>query len=303
MTSDAAVVSLDLDQIGDRLGRFRLHQPEAERVMVASLRRYGQISPVVVFVRAGHYELIDGFKRRSAFREAGQESRLAVRVLETDEKGAKVAMLALNRAGSRTCELEEAWIVFALVRQDKLAQMEVAELLGRTPSWVCRRLALIEKLGKEAKEELRLGLLSATSARHVARLPRGNQPALLAGIRREALSVRELDSVVDLLLAAPGGVQQRLILDDPREALLQARVVPLPSRDPRLSPAGARVWKRLGILLEALDHMDEWLAVRARAGLRARDRRVLAPRFERLARHANSMAVGCREVTGEWQRG
>jgi len=47
--------------------------------------------------------------------------------------------------------------------------------------------------------------------------------------------------------------------------------------------------------------MDDWLTVRARTGLTARDRRVLAPRFERLARDANSVAVQCREVLGEWQ--
>jgi ParB family chromosome partitioning protein len=301
VTNEAPVVGLDLDQIGDRLGCFRLHQPKAERAMAASLRRYGQISPVVVFVRAGHYELIDGFKRRAALREVGQGSHLAARVLETDEKGAKAAMLGLNH-GSRPCELEEAWIIFALVREDRLAQVEVAELLGRTPSWVCRRLALIEKLGEEAKEELRLGLLSASSARHVARLPRGNQPAVLALIRREALSVRELGGVVDLLLAASGEQQQRFILDDPREALLQAQAVPVPGRDPRLSGPGAQVWRRLGVLLEALGHMDDWLTVRGRAGLTARDRLVLAPRFERLARDAGSVAVQCREVLGEWQR-
>jgi ParB-like chromosome segregation protein Spo0J len=303
MTSEAPVIGLDLDQIGDRLGRFRLCQPEAERVMVASLRRYGQISPVVVFVRFGHYELVDGFKRRAAFREAGQGSRVSARVLETDEKGAKVAMLALNRAGSRACELEEAWVVFALVREDKLSQLEVAELLGRTPSWVCRRLGLIEKLGEEAKEELRLGLLSATAARHVARLPRGNQVELLALIRREGLTVRELSGVVDLLVAAPGERQQRLILGDPREALLGARAVPAPRRDPRLSPAGARVFKRLESLLEGLHRMDEWLGISARARLTARDRRVLAPGLERLAEAGSSVAIRCREVLREWQRG
>jgi ParB-like chromosome segregation protein Spo0J len=302
VTSEAAVVGLDLDQIGDRLGRLRLHQPEAERAMVASLRRYGQISPVVVFVCAGHYELIDGFKRRAALRAVDQGSRLAARVLETDEKGAKAAMLGLNRIGSRARELEEAWVVFALVREDGLAQVEVAELLGRTPSWVCRRLALIEKLGDEAKDELRLGLLSATAARHVARLPRGNQPAVLGLIRREALTVRELGAVVDLLLAAPGEPQQRFVLDDPRQALLQARAVPVPGRDPRLSAAGAQVWKRLGVLLEALGHMDDWLTVRARTSLTACDRRVLAPCFERLTRDASSVAIQCREVLGEWQR-
>ncbi len=303
VTSEAPVIGVDLDQLGDRFGRFRLQQPEAERAMVASLRRYGQISPVVVFVHAGQYELIDGFKRRSALREVGQTSRLTARVLETDQKGAKVAMLALNGAGRRACELEEAWIVFALVREDKLAQLEVATLLGRTPSWVCRRLALIEKLGEDARAERGLGLLSASAARHVSRLPRGNQRPVLELIRNEKLSVRELGAVVDLLLTARHEEQRRLILDDPREALLAARTVPAPGRDPRLSAAGVQVWKRLAGLLEALGRMDEWFALRARSALSARDRLVLAPRLERLARDASSVAIQCREAIGEWQRG
>lgn len=300
MSHETGVVGLDVDQIGDRLGRFRLHQPEAERAMRASLQRYGQVSPVVVFVHAGQYELIDGYKRQSAFREMG-ESRVSARVLETDDKGAKAAMLGLNRATSRACELEEAWIVFALVREDKLTQVEVAVLLGRTASWVCRRLGLIEKLGDEAREDLRLGLLSATAARQVARLPRGNQRAVLDVVRREALSVRELGAVVDLLQTAPGQEQQRFILEAPREALEQARAAPVPGRDPRLSAAGALAWKRLATLLEMLGQMDGWLSVRSRSGLTARDRLVLGPRVERLAREANSVAVQCREVLGEWQ--
>jgi ParB-like chromosome segregation protein Spo0J len=303
VTSEAAVIGLDLDQIGDRLGRFRLQQPGAERAMAASLRRYGQVSPVVVFVHAGQYELVDGFKRRAALREVDQASRLTARVLETDQKGAKVAMLALNGAGRRVCELEEAWIVFALVREDQLAQIEVAQLLGRAPSWVCRRLALIEKLGEDAREELRLGLLSASAARHVTRLPRGNQRPLLDLIRNERLSVRELGAVVDLLLAARDEEQRRFILDDPREALLAARTVPAPGRDPRLSTVGVQVWRRLGGLFEALGRMDEWFTFHARTALTARDRLILAPRLERLARDASSVAIQCREVIGEWQRG
>ena len=301
-SGEAPVLGLDVDQIGDRFGRLRLRQPAAERAMLVSVKRWGQISPIVVFVHAGHYELIDGFKRVAALRELGQGSRLAARVLETDDRGAKAAMLLLNRAGSRACELEEAWIVFALVREDQLAQIEVADLLGHTPSWVCRRLALVEKLGEEAKEELRLGLLSATAARHVARLPRGNQPAVLDLIRRETLTVRELDGVVDLLLAAPGEEQRRFVLEDPREALLQARTVPAPARDPRLSNAGAQIWKRLALLMEMLCQIDGWLTVRARGGLTPRDRQVLAPRLERLARDATSVAVQCREVLGDWSR-
>ncbi|MBI3179618.1 MAG: hypothetical protein HYZ27_08140 [Deltaproteobacteria bacterium] len=121
-------------------------------------------------------------------------------------------------------------------------------------------------------------------------------------IRREALTVRELDGVVELLLAATGEEQRRFVLADPREALLQARAVPVPSRDPRLSQAGARIWKRLALVLEILGQIDGWLAVQARSGLTARDRQVLAPRLEWLTRDATSVAVQCREVLADWSR-
>src|SRR5487761_2103373 len=86
----------------------------------------------------------------------------------------------------------KSWIVHALVREDGLSQVEVAELLGRHKSWVCRRLALIERLGPKARDELRVGLLSPTSARQIVRLPEGNQAEVLAAIRRESLSSAEL---------------------------------------------------------------------------------------------------------------
>jgi len=41
---------LRLDQIGQSYARYRLHVPEAERGMMQSLDRYGQISPIVVCV-------------------------------------------------------------------------------------------------------------------------------------------------------------------------------------------------------------------------------------------------------------
>lgn len=300
--SGGEVVELALDEIGDHFGRYRLHTPAAERAMARSLRRYGQVSPVVVCRRQGRHELIDGFKRLAGARSLGDMACLAARVMEANDTAAKAAMYGLNRAGGRTSELEEAWIVFALVREDGLAQVEVAELLGRHKTWVCRRLALVEKLGEEAKEELRVGLLSPTSARHVARLPQGNQPELLGVIRREALTVHELDGVVNLLLSAPSTEQQRYILGSPREALSQAGGKPLPARDPRLSPAGSQVWRRLGLLLDLLGRMESWLTREGRAGLTPRDRQVLSPRFERLARDATSVAMLTRDLVSEMVR-
>ena len=293
---------LPVEEIGECYGRYRLYLPEAERAMARSLERYGQLSPVVVCRRQDRYELIDGFKRLGAARSLARMSHLSARLLEADERTAKAAIYGLNRAGGRTRELEEAWIIQALVREDGLSQVEVAELLGRHKSWVCRRLALIERLGAEAREELRVGLLSPTAARQLVRLPEGNQTEVLPVIRREALSVAELTGVVDLLLQSPGREQQAYVLTQPREALSQAKGFLPAVRDPRLSEAGNQIGKRLGILLDLLGRMEVWLAHRGRTGLTPQDRAVLSPRFQRLAREAASVAALSQDLVSELEK-
>lgn len=293
------LLELKPEEIGEHYGRYRLHVPEAERAMAKSLERYGQLSPVVVCRRNDRYELIDGFKRLGAVRRLAQFEHLSARLMEADERTVKAAIYGLNRAGGRTRELEEAWIIHALVREDGMSQVEVAELLGRHKSWVCRRLALIERLGPKARDELRVGLLSPTAARQIVRLPQGNQAEVLEAARREALSGAELAAVVDIWLGCADRSQQQYILAHPREALSQAKGVVPTGRDPRLSEAGNRVWKRVGLLLDVLGRMEVWLAHHGRAGLTAEDRAILAPRFERLSRDAASVAALSRDLVAE----
>jgi len=293
------LLELKAEEIGEHYGRYRLHVPEAERAMARSLERYGQLSPVVVCCRNDRYELVDGFKRLGAARQLTQFGPLSARLMEADERTVKAAIYGLNRAGGRTRELEEAWIIHALVREDGMSQVEVAELLGRHKSWVCRRLALLERLGAKARDDLRVGLLSPTAARQIVRLPQGNQAEVLDAVRREALSSAELAGVVDLWLGCGDRSQQQYILAHPREALTQAKGAIPASRDPRLSEAGNKVWKRVGLLLDVLGSMEVWLAHRGRAGLTADDRTVLAPRFERLSREGASVAALSRDLVAE----
>ena len=92
---------------------------------------------------------------------------LSARLLDADERVAKAAIYGLNHVSRQTHELEEAWIVQALVREDGLSQVEAAELLGRHKSWVCRRLALLEKLSAEVRSDLEVGVLPPSLARHI----------------------------------------------------------------------------------------------------------------------------------------
>ena len=158
------VQPVPLERLGQRYRRYRLADPSAEEAMAGSLRRWGQLSPVVACVRGNDLELLDGFKRWSAARQASGLSSLSVRVVELDEPLAKAAILGLNRGQRAARELEEAWIVQALVRDDGLTQVEAAQLLGQHKSWVCRRLAMLERLSGSVVEDLRLGLLGPALA-------------------------------------------------------------------------------------------------------------------------------------------
>ena len=291
---------LAVDQLGQRYRRYRLPDPEAEAAMVTSLRRYGQQTPLVVCVREEAHEVLDGFKRLAAARSLDLKM-LATRLVEADERLAKATILGLNQTGRRTQDWEEAWIVCALVREDGLTQEEVAELLTRHKSWVCRRLALVEKLAEAARNDLQLGLLSVTAARSLVRLPAGNQVNLLTTLHRDKLTATELDGVVDLLRAAPGQIQEEYILEQPRQALRQARQETGWAWDPRLSKAGNRVARRLAYVLEDLTRMETWLRSQGRAGLSPCDRLVLTPGFSQLARDAQSVATLSQDLIGELQ--
>lgn len=278
--------ALPLEEIDVRYGRYRLSVLEAEETMVRSLRRYGQISSLVVCLREEVPVLIDGFKRLQAARGLKGFSTLSARRIEVDERGAKAAMYGLNRTGRHFGELEEAWLVQALVREDGLSQVEVAVLLGRHKSWVCRRLAMMEKLCAAAQEDLRLGLLSPTMARQLTRLPAGNQQEALETGRRHSLTAAELRGVVDLLLASGTREKAVFVLEKPRSALREAQAVEVQGWDPRLSAAGNRVSRHLAAVLDQLARMANWLRHKGRGDLAMCDRGVLEGAFVRLAGEA-----------------
>lgn len=278
-----------LTELGQRYRRYRLADPLAEDAMAGSLRRWGQLSPVVTCRHGQQLELLDGFKRLAAAQQVAGWTTLSVRVIDVDERMAKAAILGLNRGQRPVRELEEAWIVQALVRDDGLTQVEAAHLLGQHKSWICRRLALLEKLSTEVKEDLRLGLLGPALARQLTRLPAGNQQAVLALTRRETLTAQEVSGVIGLLQGA-SPEQAAFVLEKPREALAQVRGLPTALRDPRLSRAGNWLARHLTQALEALVRMEHWLRTPGERELTERDRAIVQPLLERLGDQASSVA-------------
>ena len=166
--------------------------------MLASVRRQGQLTPVVVGRDEGGVFLVDGFKRYRALQQLGA-AQIRAQVLERPVRSLKAAIVQLNGRRGLT-SIEESWVLQSLHQDDALTQEQIGVLLGRHKSWVCRRLALVERLCDEALENLRLGLISAGICRHLLLLPRGNQPRS-AGVRDQAPSELPGDGAVGAVVA------------------------------------------------------------------------------------------------------
>ena len=278
-----------LADLGERYRRYRLADPHAEQAMAQSLGRWGQLTPLVICLRGEQPEVVDGFKRLAAARALAWPTVLVRRLEADDERTVKAALYSLNRVGQHLHELEEAWLVQALVREDGLSQVEAAALLGRHKSWVCRRLALLEKLSAAVRADLEVGLLSPSLARQLLRLPTGNQADILTAARRAALTAVEVQGVVDLWLSAAGQVQHDHLLAQPREALRLAQARPCWQYDPRLSGPGNRTARQLSRLLEELGRWLAWLRCPGVLRLQHSDGPLLRPALEQLVQQAGSV--------------
>ena len=267
--------------------------------MARSLAKYSQLAPVVYCQLEGSLVLVDGFKRLRAARTFKGFVSLQAHLLEVDEQSAKAAIFNLNRITSKPNELEESWIIYALVHDDGMQQIEVAQMLGRHKSWINRRLALIMRLTDEAREALRLGLLSPTQARHLTQLPRGNQNAVMRCATEHALTSRELSETVTLLQAASTQEQTQFVLEKPRQAIRQSQDNYVHQWDPRLSPAGNRAAKRLGFLLDAIAKMNHWLRLTGRSELQACDRPHLLESFAKLQQESSLLSEAATDFLKE----
>jgi len=218
-----------LDALGERFAALRLREPVALERVQRSLSRHGQLSPIATFEQGGQLELLDGFKRLHAARALGW-SELRMQLLELTAAEAKLAVITMHKSRGLT-ELEEAWLVRSLYREDGLSQPEIARRMQRNKSWVCRRLMLVESLDEAVQADVRLGLLAARTAVAVARLPRGNQVEATQLVVRHGMTFRQAESLVTQLLGLADDAQRSAKICQRLEGPAQPGPAPARARD------------------------------------------------------------------------
>lgn len=221
---------VEIAQLSESHAGLRLLDDGVVREMRESLLHHGQLMALAAYrppgSLPGQLEVVDGFKRLRAARELGW-ILLRVRILPLSAAEAKAAIGILNH-GRGLSELEEAWLVRSLYRDDALTQPQIGRILGRHKSWVSRRLLLAEGLDDGVQADVRLGLVPASTAAAVARLPRCNQLAAAEAVMRRGLTKHQTEHMVAEILALP---------TDEREAALEVALEGAPEIG---GPAGMR---------------------------------------------------------------
>ncbi len=175
---DARLIPLDEIAVS-RQHREHFDQ-ESIRELAMQIKQDGLYNPILVRPverEDAKYELVQGERRFRAYqllrREEGGEKwgtiRATVRKMSDYDK--TVAQLAENiqREDMRPIEeaeaLRDVMETHERVNGSKLTVRALAELVSKSPSWVSKRLALLEK-PEEVKQALREGALTVDQAAH-----------------------------------------------------------------------------------------------------------------------------------------
>lgn len=178
--------------------------------MKRSLERFGQLSPLVA--TRGGMALIDGYRRVAALKLLGRDTAV-VELWPSSNEEAILCLLARSR--QREWEAIEQAALLREILSRGLTQADLARLIGKDPSWVRRRLDLIESLPEEVLHLIRSGHLSSWAASRVlAPLARANPDhglALARWVANEGVSTRELASFLAHYRRSGHRIRERMV--------------------------------------------------------------------------------------------
>jgi ParB family chromosome partitioning protein len=207
-------MELELRRLELRYAGLRVMEKKRQARLVASLAEVGQQNPVLVVGGEGdRYVLIDGYRRVGALKELARDTVKAM-VLPLGEVEALCWIHTLERS-RECCVLEEAWFLRELASTHGLSQGEIAVRMGRTKSWVSRRLGLVQVLPEAVQDLVRRGRVCAhAAAKYLVPLARANRTTceVLAGkIQGCGLSDRDVGRLYQGLRATKGEERTRVL--------------------------------------------------------------------------------------------
>jgi len=228
------------------LSGLRITRPVEIEKMCRRLSQSGQLNPVIVRSAETGFQILDGFKRFYSAQRLGWDC-LDAGIVDVPLVNGKAMMLSYNRSGRSLLDYDEALVVFSLKKDHLLDQSAISHLTGYSRSWVCRRLALVEKLDPAVQDSLRMGVITNSHARAIVRLPRGNQGEMMRCVTENHLTSRDTHLLVEKFLESLHRKDQQYILSHPVE-VIEKSVSRDEIYDIRLGHYGNRLLKSIELL-------------------------------------------------------
>jgi len=185
------------------------------------IRQYGLLTPPVVgdfpdgtrLVLSGECEFL-------ALREMGVSSVEAVAVPVLEEQDSSRLSLLLSSLRKSPNALSEGLLVAQLLKTGQYTQSQVGELLGKSVSWVNKRVSLITRLHPAVRELVTLRQLCPHSAQEIARLPEEIQHPFATKVVQEGLPKSAVEVLVETYHkeGCPDSFKEQM-LEQPRHAL------------------------------------------------------------------------------------
>jgi ParB/RepB/Spo0J family partition protein len=155
---------LEFHQLDRRWEHLRVREPQRQRRLLASLADSGQQTPIVVVATAtpDRYLVIDGHKRVAALEQLGRDTVEAT-VWAMSEAEAVLLSRSLQFSPPDSA-LEQGWLLTEMEHRFGYSLDDLARRFDRSPSWVSRRLGLVELLPEAIQQQVREGKLTAQVA-------------------------------------------------------------------------------------------------------------------------------------------
>jgi ParB family chromosome partitioning protein len=270
-------ITLECRALRMTYAHLRIRDPGGEARLSASMAEVGQRNPVIVVHDAeGSPVLIDGYRRVRILGRLGQDTVTAV-ALGLSEADALVYCHRQETSRRRTI-VEEGWLLRELRGQGPTLEA-IGLSLGRSPSWVSRRMALVSVLPESVQEAMRRGSLPAHGAMKslvpLARANKAHCERLVQGLGDGRVTTRQMAHLYAAWRAGDGEQRERIV-GAPR-LFLRAVAASAPT------PGDEIGWliQKLGVACEALTRAGESLeravSMDARVVKSARVRRAIRP--------------------------
>ena len=256
---------------------LRIRDAGAEARLSASMAEVGQRSPViVVHDLEGSPVLIDGYRRVRVLGRLGQDTVTAV-ALGLHEADALVYCHRQETSRRRTI-VEEGWLLRELRGQGPTLEA-IGLSLGRSPSWVSRRLALVSVLPESVEEAMRRGALPAHGAMKslvpLARANKAHCERLVRALGEGRVTTRQMAQLYAAWRAGDEEQRERIV-GAPR-LFLRAAAASAPEPGDELGWLVQKLGAAAQALTRAGESLERAISVDARVVKSARVRRAIRP--------------------------